>query len=259
MKGTKKKSFLLLLLLCALVLAPAGRVRAAVDEAALGQIEQEVTSFLSAVYTLPDDQLESLREAGGFYEVFVRSWYDDREVTGDFVKTVSTKAEEPDDGQIIVNSVVEFKDYTSDVVIYFDEAEMSPVNYVMNIRYTMAEKMKQAAQNMAVGLIVVFAVLVFLMFIIFLFRFLSPKEKKEKKEASRAPAPVTETVPAEQTAAAAGPDTAVPVLPSDMTQEEEIAAVIAAAIAAASEEAPSSTGYVVRSVRRGSRSVWKRI
>ena len=253
MSRTKKRSFLILLLLFILVLIPAGRVYAAVDEEVKDEIEQQVTTFLSNVYTVPDDELETLRETSSFYEILVRSWYEDRKVTGDFVKLVSTEIEDPSKGQIIANSVVEFENYTSDVVIYFDEEEIRPVNYVMNIRYSMAEKMTQAAQNMAVGLIVVFVVLIFLMFIIFLFRFIAPKQKEGRKE-EIPETPVPAKAPAAEAPAAAASAAAVP----DNT-EEEIAAVIAAAIAAASEEAPSPAGYVVRSVRRGSRSVWKRV
>ena len=254
MYRTKKKIICALLLLSVLLLIPAGQVFAAV-KADKGAVEEAVSDFLNRVYEYSDEELDAMREDGGFYEVFVRSWYEDREVTGDLVEVVSTEAEDPDDGQIIVNSVVEFENYTSDVVIYIDEASSKPVNYVMNIRYSLAEKMKQAAQNMAVGLIVVFVVLVFLMFIISLFRFLAPKKKEASKEKipdspavvpvkkSEKPVPVPETVQIET------------------NLEEEIAAVIAAAVAAASEEAPaaSGSGYVVRSIRRNGRSVWKRV
>lgn len=251
MNRTKKKNIFILMLLFVLLLVPAGQVYAA-NEPDTEQIEKEVTAFLGSAYTLTDEKLDAMRENGGFYEVFVRSWYEDREVTGDLVEVVSAEAEEPDDGQIIVNSVVEFQNYTSDVVLYFDQESLSPVNYVMNIRYSMAEKMTQAGQNMAVGLIVVFVVLIFLMFIISLFRFLTPKKKETVKEAVPS-APVVSAAEPAKTAA-------VPEVVQEQTSaEEEIAAVIAAAIAAASEEAPSASGYVVRSVRRSGRSVWKRV
>ena len=257
MNRTKKKISVLLLLFV-LLLTSAGQVFAA-DKVDKEAIEKEVSAFLSAAYSLQDEELDTIREDGGFYEVFVRSWYEDRETTGDLVEVVSSEAEDPDDGQIIVNSVVEFKNYTSDVVLYLDEATGQPVNYVMNIRYSMAEKMQQAAQNMAVGLIVVFVVLIFLMFIISLFRFLAPKKKEVKKEpVSSAPAPAVVPV---QEAAQPAPAQVVPQNVTDM--EEEIAAVIAAALAAAAEEeeAPAvpASGYVVRSVRRNGRSVWKRV
>ena len=253
MSRTKKiTSLIVLLLLSVTLIAPVSQVFAAqkVDETVKGHLAEQVAAFLEGAYTATDEELDTLREAGGFYEVFVRSWYEDRKVTGDFKEVVSTEAEDPKNGQVAVNCVVDFEDYTSDVILYFDENELSPVNYVMNIRYSMGEKMKQAAQNMAVGLIVVFAILIFLMFIISLFRFIGPKEKKAAAASDKAaeavvPAAAAEAV-SQEAASAAG-------------AEEEIAAVIAAAIAAASEEAPSASGYVVRSVKRGNRSVWKRV
>lgn len=243
----------LCILICMLFLiVPLGAVcvSADVSDDEKDLLIQDSEQFLEMLYTISDDQLQKLRENGGFYEVAVRSWLEDREVTGEFKEFVSTETEPGDNDQLIINSVAEFEKYTSDIVIYYDTENMSPVNYVMNIRYSMAEKMKQAAQNMAVGLIVVFAVLVFLMFIISLFRLIAPKQKPAPEAAEASPAPaVSESVKA--------PAPAVPDTPLN-TAEEEIAAVIAAAIAAASEEAPSESGYFVRSVRR-KHSAWKRV
>ena len=249
MNRTKKKSLFILLLILALASIPGTYVFAAADAPSKDEIEQEVESFLNNIYTVSDEGLETLRGTDSFYEIVVRSWYEDREITGDFVELVSTEAEDPSNGQIIVNSVAEFENYTSDIVIFFDEKEMRPMNYVMNIRYSMGEKMTQAAQNMAVGLIVVFAVLVFLMFIISLFRFFAPKKKEDAKE----PVPAAAAVPVPAALSASEQ------LESGNSNDEEIAAVIAAAIAAASEDAPSPTGYVVKSVKRGARSLWKRV
>ena len=254
MNRTKKKNIFILLLLFVLIVVPAGQVYAA-NEETYDEIETEVASFLENVYTISDEGLESVRGSSGFYEILVRSWYEDREITGDFVEVQSVEAEDAGNGQIIANSVVEFENYLSDVVIYLnkDKESTTPVNYVMNIRYSMAEKMTQAGQNMAVGLIVVFVVLIFLMFIISLFRFLTPKKKEstvEKTKQDPAVVPVAEQASIRDN---------IPENTDAANSEEEIAAVIAAAIAAASEEAPSPSGYVVRSVRRRGRSVWKRV
>ena len=246
------KTRLCILICLLLLIVPLGAVcvSADVSDDEKDLLIQDSEQFLETLYKMPDEQLDKLRENGGFYEVAVRSWYEDREIVGDYRGILSTETEPGDDGQLIINSVAEFEKYTSDIVIYYDTKNMSPINYVMNIRYSMAEKMKQAAQNMAVGLIVVFAVLVFLMFIISLFRLLAPKHKTVPQESADKPAPVVSepgTVPAP-----AVPDVSL------NTAEEEIAAVIAAAIAAASEEAPSESGYIVRSVRR-KHSAWKRV
>ena len=105
------------------------------------------------------------------------------------------------------------------------------------------ENLILGAQNMAVGLIVVFAVLTFLMFVIYLFKYIQPRQgtedgvkTQEKKDS------VTKSVPAAGSPAAASAECT--------NEEEEVAAVIAAAVAAAMADAPSPSGYVVRTVRQ---------
>lgn len=105
------------------------------------------------------------------------------------------------------------------------------------------ENLVMGAQNMVVGLIVVFAVLTFLMFVIYLFKFISPHQgtedgaKNQEKKDPGTKAAETIGSPAAATA-------------DSTADEEETAAVIAAAIAAAMANAPSPSGYVVRTVRQ---------
>ena len=89
----------------------------------------------------------------------------------------------------------------------------------------------QAAQNMAVGILVVFAILFFLMLVISMFRFLPKAEgKAEEKEIRETPAATT--------------------IPENGAEEEELAAVFAAAIAAAQEDSSGAATYQVRRIRR---------
>ena len=108
---------------------------------------------------------------------------------------------------------------------------------------TFAEEMQHAAENMAVGLLVVFAILLFLMLVIYLFRFL-PDPSKRKKEAEKKAA---EGTPASVSAASEINRGTIDT--TGDSESEEIAAVIAAAIAAASVDYPEST-YVVKRIRR---------
>ena len=243
--------FSMLLVLTVFLLHPLS-VKAELDDDAIDYLKKQVTVFLEQTCLMSDDQLDALGTEGGFYEVFSNSWKEDRQIVGELVMIHEPEVDDSDPNDIIVNTVVDFKNYTSDVVMYFSAEDLSPKNYVMNIRYSMKEKMQQAAQNMAVGLIVVFAILLFLMLVIYLFRFI-PDGTKKKKAAEAVP----EAPAAPPAAAAVQPETPA-VTPSAAALEEEIAAVIAAAIAAASEEAPSASGYVVRSVRRKP-SAWKRV
>ena len=103
----------------------------------------------------------------------------------------------------------------------------------------MQAELQLAAQNMAVGMFVVFAILLFLMLVISLFRFL-PKDLPTRQAKAEK----------ENTGTAPVPSVADKEIRSAETTEEEIAAVLAAAIYAAEAEAPSATGYRVRRIRR---------
>ena len=252
MKTVKKniRAILLAAVCCLLVLRPLS-VRAELDETTSETLKQQISIFLERAFQMTDEQLDGMAQEGGFYEVFCTSWKEDRNTVGEVVEIHDPVIDESDPAEIRTETVVDFRNYTADISMTFTPKEFMPKNYVMNIRYSMKEKMTQAAQNMAVGLIVVFAVLLFLMLVIYLFRFIpsdgiSLKKKKPETAASgAAPAGLSET-PEEDAARYPG-----------ASDEEEIAAVIAAAIAAAEEEAPSASGYTVRSVRR-KQSAWKR-
>ncbi len=122
---------------------------------------------------------------------------------------------------------------------------------------TMREKLGFAAQNTAVGIITVFAMLLLIALIIYLFRFLpklvglfrrkdSGQEKDRQKEKVNAaePPPVDEweAAPAGETQAAASP----------LTDDTELVAVITAAIAAAREEEAQvpAGSFVVRTIKK---------
>lgn len=209
--------------------------------------------LLTDLYTADDRDLElKASDQGGFYEVFWSSWQTDRETTGKFLgfdEDKETVVDNSDPDAMTITCYPKFENYTAEAVLTYDENhELS--NYVLNIDYSFGEKMGQAGQNMAVGLLTVFAVLVILIVVISLFRFIPNTDKKKKEEptaAKAAPAKTAAPAPVknESTSSGAG-------------QEEEIAAAIAAALAAAAEESPSSDGYVVRSVKKTGRR-WTRV
>lgn len=260
LKG-KMKAFLLLAA-CLVFMISAVPVSAEIDENTKTNLQTSVESFLEQVYTIDDSQLEMLKENGGVYSVIYDAWVGkdeakgDREIVGAFQSVESTVVNDEDPDEVVVTSDVKFANYDAEVILYFDGTGTTPKNYVMNIQYSLAEKMAQAAQNMAVGLIVVFAVLIFLTLVISLFRFIGPKKNNQAKKAqsdSKVAAPVkAQNVSAPKAAPAAA---AV----STGSDDNEIAAVIAAAIAAALEEAPSASGYVVRSIRKVRTGSWKRV
>ncbi|MGO5335560.1 OadG family transporter subunit [Bilifractor sp. LCP19S3_H10] len=273
MKTMKKKiSVLLLLTLCMTFLFSAMPVFASVDEDTASQYVDSVTSFLNQVYTLSDDDLKSLDQNGQGYSVLYDAWMEDRDELGAFksVDSVSVNQNDSSDKTIVVNAVVSFEHYKSDVTMYFNTAETvvngnivpsGLVNYEMTTQYSLGEKMASAAENMAVGLITVFAILIILIVVISLFRFIPDSNAKKAKQSAGAATPKKAEQPAATRSAAvpAGKKSTADSAARLDANDPEIAAVIAAAIAAAMEDNPSGSGYVVRSVRKVGTRRWKRV
>nr|WP_051527110.1 OadG family transporter subunit [[Eubacterium] cellulosolvens] len=232
------------------------------------QYLQMVDNFLQQVYKFDDAELDSMEKNGGaVYKIFTDSWKENKDVVGKYVKVVEKSVEidkaQTKGSKIVVKAVVKFEKYKADVTMYFDEEnevvlnKMMPSgfrNYEMTVRYPVKELMTQAAQNMVVGLLTVFSVLVILIFVIWLFRFIPNPDAKSKKAKSDV------EVPAKPVQKSLGSAKASPAAAANgMTSDTEIAAVIAAALAAAMADEPSESGYVVRSVRKVGTRRWKRV
>ena len=110
---------------------------------------------------------------------------------------------------------------------------MNPTSLTVDVKYSFATTMKNAALNTLMGLGTVFVILIFLIFLISLFKFVpgSGAQQVKKKEETPAPAPVPVAVPVQEEA-----------------DDSELIAVIAAAIAAS--EGTTTDGFVVRSIRK---------
>ena len=143
------------------------------------------------------------------------------------------------------------------------ECEVSPV-------YSKSELMSRAGKNTAIGMGVVFAVLIFISFVISLLKYLpllfdadirraSAQKKEEQKQAQKATEKLI--IAANAPEAVAEEKEEIPAFKkdadSDLMNDAELVAVITAAIAAASEGAVRGPAYtasndklVVRSIRR---------
>lgn len=262
----RKFSAVLLLLVSSLTLVfGAVPAFAETDDATKAACEQATMNFLSQVYTLDEDQLKQLESNGGFYEVFYQDWESNRDIVGDFEAVESVSAEDKERSntdanstdQVVVTAMVKFSKYEAEVQLYFNDEGQTPANYVMNVQYSISEKLAQAGENMAVGLITVFAVLAILIIIMMIegkiFTSVTGKKnsKKAQSDAEEAEIPVRSNASAVRKAPAAAA--------SGTASDTEIAAVIAAAIAAAMEDEPVTGGYVVRSVRKLGSGKWKRV
>ena len=115
---------------------------------------------------------------------------------------------------------------------------MVPTSLAVDIQYSFATTMKNAALNTVMGLGTVFVILCLLILLISLFQFIpgsGAQQQKAKKAAAEAAQAAT-PAPVESATVAAAED------------NNELIAVIAAAIAAA--EGTSTDGFVVRSIRK---------
>ena len=151
---------------------------------------------------------------------------------------------------VAAGSAVEYSndEYTATVPVTFEKEDaefiyvfdknLTPTSLSVDVKYSFATTMKNAALNTVMGLGTVFVILIMLIFLISLFQFIPGSGAQEAKAKKKA---------AEEAAAAPTPATvaADPVQESD---NSELIAVIAAAIAAS--EGTSTDGFVVRSIRK---------
>lgn len=128
------------------------------------------------------------------------------------------------------------------------------MNLAMILMESMATKLKDAGINTLICICVVFAVLIFISLVISLFSFIPKAEasaarrkarKKEEKElAAKAVDNAVSQIETKETEVSE-----VIEEPENLTDDLELVAVIAAAIAA-SQNAVSTDGFVVRSIRK---------
>ncbi|HJB17170.1 MAG TPA: OadG family protein [Candidatus Blautia excrementipullorum] len=237
----KKASSVCAALACAVSLTVSGTsfVMAAgeIDDAVKDQIVMTAEGLTDTIITLSEDEIESYLESGDeFTENAMNAWNDVREDLGEHKETGETEVEASGD-EYTATVPVEFEKEDAEFVYEFDET-MMPVSVSVNIQYSLATSLKNAALNTVMGLGTVFVVLAVLIFLISLFKYIpgSPAAKK-KEESKAAPAPA---------AAAPAPAPAPAAVPA--ADDKELIAVIAAAIAAA--EGTSPDGFVVRSIRK---------
>lgn len=170
------------------------------------------------------------------------NWVNLKSEIGTFDSIVETSVEE-ENGEIIVKEIAKFEKGNVVISIHFDKntAESNPYYAVTKI---VAEKqdnsgnasLYDAGMNTAMGIGLVFIVLILISFIISLLQYvpklLTRKEVNEKEE------PVV-NIPVVQAE-----------LEEDLAEDTELVAVITAAIMASMAEEAPADGLVVRSIRR---------
>ncbi|MBU5481918.1 OadG family transporter subunit [Blautia sp. MSJ-19] len=237
----KKASSVLTAVVCAASITFSGASLVLADDEIDAQtqttIETTAEGLTETIIPLTDDQIAAYQESGDeFTENAMAAWDGVREELGDLKETGSAEIEYSGD-EYTVTVPVEFEKENAEFVYVFDK-NLTPTSMSVDVKYSFATTMKNAALNTLMGIGTVFVILIMLIFLISLFQFIpgsgAQQEKAKKKaaeEAASAPTPA--------------PVAAAPVQEAD---NSELIAVIAAAIAAS--EGTSTDGFVVRSIRK---------
>ena len=171
----KKASSVCAALACAVSLTVSGTsfVMAAgeIDDAVKDQIVMTAEGLTDTIITLSEDEIESYLESGDeFTENAMNAWNDVREDLGEHKETGETEVEASGD-EYTATVPVEFEKEDAEFVYEFDET-MMPVSVSVNIQYSLATSLKNAALNTVMGLGTVFVVLAVLIFLMSLFKYI---------------------------------------------------------------------------------------
>ena len=203
------------------------------DDNVKTQVEAYVGAVTDEIIGLSDAEIEQyLEEDNEFVVNAMTAWSGVKKEVGDLKEIGDTVEVEYDDKdkEYTATVEVEFEKEDADFVYVIDK-KMNPTSLTVDVKYSFATIMKNAALNTLMGLGTVFVILAFL---ISLFKFVpgsGAQQVKKKKEETPAPAPVPVAVPVQEEA-----------------DDSELIAVIAAAIAAS--EGTTTDGFVVRSIRK---------
>lgn len=202
-----------------------------IDEQILTAITSTAEGLTQTIIPLTDDEIAAYQASGDeFTESAMTAWVSVKDELGDLRSSGSAEVEYSDN-EYVATVAVEFENEDANFVYVFDE-DVIPTSLSVDIQYSFATTMKNAALNTLMGLGTVFVILAMLIFLISMFKYIpgsGAQQAKAKKEEEPAPA-------------------AVPVQAVQETDNSELIAVIAAVIAAA--EGTSTDGFVVRSIRK---------
>ena len=246
MKQTMKRVLLMLCMVtCLFSLSACSKEEdsaSTLDPAISASFQQQTITLLEDITKIPEEQMalviEQNREAGNEgVAAGIENYLSTKDELGAYVSSTGGTVEETEDGYMIsIDAVFEKRPISFDVQL---DDKMNILSMTINPVYTTGERLQKAGMNTLMGMGTVFIVLIFISWLIGLMKYINKFEKKAApKEA--APAPVVETVPAEE----------------DLTDDLELVAVITAAIAAS--ENTSADGLVVRSIKRAPGNKWKR-
>ena len=208
-----------------------------IDDQTKTTIETTAEGLTETIIPLTDEQIEAYMKSGDdFTENAMTAWNGAKEELGNMKETGSVEIEYSND-EYTATIPVTFEKENAEFIYVFDK-NLTPTSLSVDVKYSFATTMKNAALNTVMGLGTVFVILIMLIFLISLFQFIPGSGAQEAKAKKKA---------AEDAAAAPTP---APVVAAHVQEADnsELIAVIAAAIAAS--EGTSTDGFVVRSIRK---------
>ena len=218
------------------------------------QMKSNVVTVLEELSSMTDQQLEDIIEYGDAPQTAMAAgWQSVKDELGVFTGAGEQTVTE-DRNSITVDTVANYDQVSEktkvNVSTVYSKRDGS-ATFEWDVKYPLGKLVKEAGLNTLLGMGTVFIVLLFLSFVIGNIHWvpdLVEKRKKSKEEAKAAEA--AKSAPA---AAVQSSDAAAAALAADTAVEEddsELAAVIAAAVAAFEG---SSSGFVVRSIKKAAR------
>lgn len=246
----KKKVFgiiPIMALLLLVVMMPAGIKAQEVSEDDKANAESYVEYWSTFDYS---QELEAVKQQEQMIEKF-KEWGALQENAGGFVG-ITDSSYENKDGIVYADITAEFQKGQLNFKFSFDQDTKQFVDQVTvgtgADQESMGSRMKTAGLNTAMGIIIVFLVLIFMSFVIWLFGFIPVLQKKFSKQPEETGTPAA----AERVMEAIAEKEE-----ENLADDLELTAVVTAAIMASMGAEAPADGLVVRSIKRRNTKKWK--
>ena len=155
-----------------------------IDDQTKTTIETTAEGLTETIIPLTDKQIEAYMESGDdFTENAMTAWNGAKEELGDMKETGSVEIEYSND-EYTATVPVTFEKENAEFIYVFDK-NLTPTSLSVDVKYSFATTMKNAALNTVMGLGTVFVILIMLIFLISLFQFIpgsGAQEAKAKKK-----------------------------------------------------------------------------
>ena len=155
-----------------------------IDDQTKTTIETTAEGLTDTIIPLTDEEIAAYQESGdAFTESAMTAWDSVREELGDLKETGSAEIEFSDD-QYTATVPAEFEKEDAEFIYVFDK-NLTPTSMSVDVKYSFATTMKNAALNTVMGLGTVFVILVMLIFLISLFQFIPGSGAQQEKSSRR--------------------------------------------------------------------------